>query len=248
MRGMKKGGTRIFGPDGRELKNYSGPAKHNVIVRRSAAEGGVSGGEPSNAGQAFNSPNFRRPGCAPPDMNRPWHYVAEDTRFEKDNLGWAGYFGLEVGAQGFGNVGRHLCLFPREKKSLGSWGAPFPATTFYLMYGECYNKPENGKRLQEYAELSLRLAGRDRSSQAERHSMYRCMDMMFDAMTDGFGETFGSVAQGIALLEDHICNQFKLSGAVVDSHPLIDRQGRDAGMYVENLDGSTSGVSVAVRR
>ena len=245
--GMKKAGTQIFGPDGRERKNYAGPASHNIIVRKGAKEGGVSGAEHSNMGLAFRSPNFRRPGCAPPDMSRAWHYVAEDTRFEKDKCLWAGYFGLQVGDKGKGGVGRHLCLFPREKKTLGAWGAPFPATTFYLMYGVEYNTPENGRRLQEYAEFCLRLAGRDLHSQAERQSMYRAMDMMFDAMSEGFGETFGSVAHGIALLEEHICHQFGLSGGVVDSHRLIDKQGRDAGMYEERLNGQTSGIRVAPR-
>ena len=247
MLAMRTPGTQIFGPDGRPLKNYAGPASHNVIVRKGVKDGGVSGAEPTNEGLAFRSPNFRRPGCAPPDMTRPWHYVAEDTRFERDDCRWAGYFGLQVGDRGLASVGRHLCLFPREKKSLGSWGAPFPATTFYLMYGVEYNTAENGRRLQEYAELCLRLAGRDRDSQAERQSIYKAMDMMFGAMSEGFGETFGSVAHGIANLESHICNQFGLSRGVVDRHRLIDRQGRDAGFYEERLDGSTTGIRVGYR-
>ena len=236
MRGM---GSFVVLPDGTEAKSSRGPVSHNVIVRRKPEEGGFDGVSGNNSGEAWGAVNFRQPGVAPADPTIPWHYVVRQRVNESENGSWDLYAGIQVHfVGGLENHEANICYFPRHRSS-GMWGSPAPATHFYLFFGEQWNSKEFGCRVDEYCSRSLQLAGLPVNNEFQRRSFYRVLDCMTKFMEGTLMMDERAVRAAVA--EISATMQLEIEG-VIDRAPLIDNQGRDAGEYIERMDGTTEGM------
>lgn len=231
-----------------------GPAKHNIIVKRSAAEGGVSDvGDMGQAMQGFawRSPNFRQPDDVGGGADF-WDIVDFGTLLQYEGIKWVGYLGLTINPHNTGsNDKSELSIFFRYGAH-GPWGAVLEWRKWYLVAIEANNGREEGRRLDEFMKKSLTLAGLDYGKEFDRRNFYRGFDRIVGhgsfvfrtpslrhqlvdsiAMMLGKDKTRKS-AEGIPLVDSK-------GRGLMDKGRLMTRDGKDAGEYHESITGAIGG-------
>lgn len=221
------------------MKNNPNPG--NIIIRRNALDGGFADVSELSVGRAWSAPNFRVPGQVVADSGNPhdiFHIVCEETRMEWKSCSWMGYLGLSVNPQNTANSNKsEPCVFFRHK-STQKWGVVVEWRKWYLVALEECNHKESGRRMDELVGKSLQLVGLSRSEFTVRQFV-RAAEKIFNAAELTF-KTPGMRYQLLDMMERSY--RRAIGYAYMDRVPLVNEEGEITGEYVENMDGSISGI------